>query len=102
MRLTFDDDVESFRAEFSAFLDDNLPTEAETFDVRGPSRICQRGPGSGSAYFSTRAGCSPRSPRNSADATRPYCSSSSISMNCVDDASTTVSTRRASILLQRR
>ena len=32
MQLTFDDDVESFRSEFSAFLDDNLPTEADTFD----------------------------------------------------------------------
>ena len=32
MQLTFDDEVESFRAEFSAFLDDNLPTEAETFE----------------------------------------------------------------------
>ncbi|MET9387124.1 acyl-CoA dehydrogenase family protein [Streptomyces sp. NPDC002928] len=29
MRLTFDDDVESFRAEFTAFLDANLPAEAE-------------------------------------------------------------------------
>ena len=32
MQLTFDEDVESFRAEFSAFLDDNLPTEADTFE----------------------------------------------------------------------
>src|SRR5246500_5055021 len=31
VQLTFDQDVESFRAEFAAFLDDNLPTEAETF-----------------------------------------------------------------------
>ncbi|MCK9902032.1 acyl-CoA dehydrogenase family protein [Frankia sp. Cpl3] len=30
MQLTFDADVESFRAEFAAFLDANLPTEAET------------------------------------------------------------------------
>src|SRR6201993_1339897 len=32
VQLTFDQDVESFRAEFAAFLDDNLPTEAETFE----------------------------------------------------------------------
>ncbi len=30
MQLSFDPDVESFRDEFSAFLDANLPTEAET------------------------------------------------------------------------
>ncbi|MBA4863580.1 acyl-CoA dehydrogenase family protein [Streptomyces sp. PSKA54] len=29
MRLTFDDDVEAFRAEFAAFLEANLPAEAE-------------------------------------------------------------------------
>ncbi|GAA3205139.1 acyl-CoA dehydrogenase family protein [Actinocorallia longicatena] len=29
MRLTFDEDVEKFRAEFAAFLDENLPPEAE-------------------------------------------------------------------------
>ena len=31
MQLTFDEDVEAFRAEFSEFLDKNLPTESETF-----------------------------------------------------------------------
>ena len=30
MQLTFDADVEAFRAEFAAFLDEHLPTEAET------------------------------------------------------------------------
>ena len=30
MQLTFDPDVEAFRAEFAAFLDANLPSEAET------------------------------------------------------------------------
>ena len=30
MQLTFDPDVEAFRAEFSAFLDENLPPESET------------------------------------------------------------------------
>ena len=29
MQLTFDADVEAFRAEFIAFLDENLPSEAE-------------------------------------------------------------------------
>jgi len=32
VQLTFDEDVEAFRAEFSAFLDDNLPTESQTFE----------------------------------------------------------------------
>jgi alkylation response protein AidB-like acyl-CoA dehydrogenase len=32
VQLTFDPDVETFRAEFSAFLDDNLPAESETLD----------------------------------------------------------------------
>src|SRR6201982_576058 len=32
VQLTFDQDVESFRAGFAAFLDANLPTEAETFE----------------------------------------------------------------------
>ena len=32
MQLTFDADVEEFRAEFSAFLDDNLPSAAETLE----------------------------------------------------------------------
>lgn len=32
MQLAFDTDVESFRAEFSAFLDEHLPTEAEALE----------------------------------------------------------------------
>ncbi len=32
MQLTFDADVEDFRAEFSAFLDENTPTAAETLE----------------------------------------------------------------------
>ena len=32
MQLTFDSDVEEFRAEFSAFLDEHLPSEAETLE----------------------------------------------------------------------
>ncbi len=32
MQLTFDPDVEAFRAEFSAFLDENLPPASETLD----------------------------------------------------------------------
>ena len=30
MQLTFDSDVEEFRAEFAAFLDEHLPSESET------------------------------------------------------------------------
>jgi alkylation response protein AidB-like acyl-CoA dehydrogenase len=32
VQLTFDPDVEAFRAEFSAFLDENLPPASETFE----------------------------------------------------------------------
>ena len=32
MQLSFDPEVEAFRDEFSAFLDANLPTEAETLE----------------------------------------------------------------------
>ena len=32
MQLSFDTEVEDFRAEFSAFLDANLPSEAETLE----------------------------------------------------------------------
>jgi alkylation response protein AidB-like acyl-CoA dehydrogenase len=32
MQLTFDPDVEAFRAEFAAFLDEHLPTEADTLE----------------------------------------------------------------------
>ena len=32
MQLTFDSDVEAFRAEFSAFLDENLPPASETLE----------------------------------------------------------------------
>ena len=32
MQLTFDADVEAFRAELVAFLDQNLPAEAEALD----------------------------------------------------------------------
>jgi alkylation response protein AidB-like acyl-CoA dehydrogenase len=37
VQLAFDSDVESFRAEFSAFLDEHLPTEAEALER---SRSC--------------------------------------------------------------
>ena len=32
MQLTFDADVEAFRAEFVAFLDENLPSDREAFE----------------------------------------------------------------------
>ena len=42
MQLTFDADVEEFRAEFVAFLDHNLPSEAEALDrSRSSSHIPQ-------------------------------------------------------------
>src|SRR5690625_7702441 len=41
VQLTFDPDVETFRAEFSAFLDAHLPDEAETVER---SRSCSHVP----------------------------------------------------------
>ena len=37
MQLTFDDEVEAFRAEFVAFLDEHLPSEAEAAGERSRS-----------------------------------------------------------------
>ncbi|BBX13490.1 acyl-CoA dehydrogenase family protein [Mycobacterium novum] len=41
MQLAFDSDVENFRAEFSAFLDEHLPTDAEALER---SRSCSHVP----------------------------------------------------------
>ncbi|GFG72414.1 acyl-CoA dehydrogenase family protein [Mycolicibacter senuensis] len=41
MQLAFDSDVENFRAEFSAFLDEHLPTDAEAIER---SRSCSHVP----------------------------------------------------------
>ncbi|MEB3030172.1 acyl-CoA dehydrogenase family protein [[Mycobacterium] nativiensis] len=41
MQLTFDADVENFRAEFAAFLDEHLPAEADTIER---SRSCSHVP----------------------------------------------------------
>ena len=82
MQLTFDPDVEVFRAEFSAFLDEHLPPQAKPWSGRARCRICRSGRGAGSGCCSTTAGCCPASRRNSAGATQQCCSSSSISRSC--------------------
>ena len=42
MQLTFDADVEEFRAEFVAFLDHNLPSEAQAMErSRSSSHVPQ-------------------------------------------------------------
>ncbi len=63
MQLTFDADVEAFRAEFVAFLDEHLPVRgrgarAAAFD----SRTSRNGRGAGSGCCSTTAGCVPGNP----------------------------------------
>ena len=81
MQLTFDSDVEAFRAEFSAFLDENLPPASETLErPRSVSHMPQWAR-AGSGCCSTTAGCCPASPRNSVVATRRSFSSSSTSRN---------------------
>ncbi len=63
MQLTFDDDVEEFRAEFAAFLDEHLPPAAEALE-RPPSSVAHAGVGAcaGSGCSSTTAGCCPANP----------------------------------------
>ena len=48
MQLTFDADVEAFRAEFVAFLDENLPADDEALERSGPAVTYPSGPGAGS------------------------------------------------------
>ena len=96
MQLTFDSDVEEFRAEFAAFLDEHLPSEALTPGAAdGRCRICRSGRATGSGCCSTTAGCCPHNRRSSAAATRRCCSSSCTSTSCADAGSTTASIRRA-------
>ena len=102
MQLTFDDDVEAFRAEFSAFLDDNLPTEAETFERPRSVSHMPTWARKWQRLLFDNGWLLPGNPPNSADATRQCFSSSSISMNCVGDASITASILKASISLQHR
>ena len=76
MQLSFDADIEEFRAEFSAFLDANLPAEADA--GQRPARVptSRRGPEPGSAPNSRPAGCCRVIRRNSAGATRASSNSS--------------------------
>jgi hypothetical protein len=48
VKLTFDADVEAFRAEFIAFLDENVPPDDEALDARGPAVTSRSGHGAGS------------------------------------------------------
>ena len=82
MQLTFDSDVEEFRAEFAAFLDENLPPRARPPSAPARAPTSRSGHGAGSGCCSTTAGCCPASHPNSAAATRRFSSSTSIWRNC--------------------
>ncbi len=70
MQLTFDSDVEEFRAEFAAFLDEHLPSDADTLErPRSVVAHARSGRATGSGCCSTTAGCCPRNRRSSAAAT---------------------------------
>ena len=73
MQLTFDSDVEEFRAEFSAFLDEQPARRPpRRWSGRARCRTCRSGRATGSGCCSTTAGCCPRSRRSSA-AAMPRC-----------------------------
>jgi len=96
VQLTFDSDVEEFRAEFSAFLDDHLPSEAQTQErPRVGVTHAAVGPRLATAAVRQRLATARTARRNSAAANADRCCSSSYtSTNCVVAASTTASTRR--------
>lgn len=94
VQLTFDPDVEAFRAEFAAFLDENLPPASETLErPRSVSHMPQWARRWQRLLFDN-GWLLPGQPRNSAGATRRLSSSSSISRNCAAGGSITASTRR--------
>ena len=95
MQLTFDSDVEEFRAEFAAFLDEHLPSEAVTQErPRSVSHMPQWARDWQRLLFDN-GWLLPRNRRSSVAATRPCCSSSCTSTSCAGAGSTTASTRRA-------
>ena len=89
VQLTFDAEVEAFRAEFIAFLDE---TPAQPRRRRrsgpGPVRTCRSGPGAGSDCSSITAGCCRAIRRSSAAATPASSSSSCTARNCRGGRST--------------
>ena len=81
MQLTFDADVEAFRAEFVAFLDEHLPSEAEALErslssshVPGWARRWQR-------LMFDNGWLLPGTRPSSVAETRRCCSSTSINKN---------------------
>ncbi len=74
MQLTFGAEVEAFRAEFVAFLDEHLPDEAHAVERPRRARTSRTGRGPGSGCCSTTDGCCPVIPRSAAAAMRRYCS----------------------------
>jgi len=76
VQLTFDADVEAFRSEFVAFLDEHLPAEAEASERSRSTSHIPEWAGAGSGCSSTVAGCCRAIHRNSVAGTR-LCFSSS-------------------------
>ena len=74
VQLTFDDEVEAFRAEFIAFLDEHLPPKPKRRrSGRGRRRTCRSGRVAGSDCSSTTAGCCRAIRRSSAAETQRSC-----------------------------
>jgi hypothetical protein len=97
VQLTFDAEVEAFRAEFIEFLDDHLPSEAEA--ATEPSRSTAHVPDWARRWQQLQfdhGWLLPGNPPHSVAETPASSSSSSIAMNSHGVGSITRSTRRAS------
>ena len=83
MQLTFDTDVEAFRAEFVAFLDENLPADDEALERSRIQQSCTRvGPALAAADVRQRLAAARDIRPSSAAATPRSCSSTSTRRNC--------------------
>ena len=95
MQLTFDSDVEEFRAEFAAFLDEHLPSEAVTQErPRSVSHMPQWARDWQRLLFDN-GWLLPAQPPEFGGRNATVLQRSCTSTNCAGGASTTASTRRA-------
>ncbi len=99
MQLTFDADVEAFRAEFIAFLDRHLPSEVEAAErSRSTSHVPKWARRWQQLQFDHGWLLPGNPPQNSAGAMPPCCSSSCTARSWRDGGSITCSTRSVGII----
>ena len=102
MQLTFDSDVEAFRADFVAFLDENLPPEAEALDDRGPAVTSRNGPAAGKRLMFDNGWLIPGNPPEFGGRNATILQQYATSWNCRDGGFTRATTPRASASSPRR